>query len=512
MKKYKIYLATILVGLTSSGCDDIIDLEPQAQLTIDIAMSTLEGLEGAILGVYDRGRFVHSSDDYSVHKLIYSDIIQPGSHLTDQGPFNQYARLVSFDATNTSVRAIWDGYYVGLSRANKIIESIGIVEINESNASEVARRDKVLGEAYYFRAYFHKSLIERWDNIVMADHVFDDPADKGTLANREDVYALMVADLETAMPLLPNAIAGQNGYVSKGVVRHLLSLVYMDMGNWAAAAEAAVQVINDPAYAFAPLENIFSCAHQDNSEIIFSWQFTPNDRSNPQRCSVQLVPLYDRVDGVARTFEQGGRPWSRLNPSDYYWTLFDDPNDLRLDAWHKRFWVYDDEPNLPSGVNLGDIVTPDNVGGTTGFDIDTLIKPTTMKYWEDSTFKRTVQDAEGFRNIILYRLSQAYLIAAEANMRAGQVNVGQPYLDAIRDRAGVTRIPLTEENIINEQARELGHEGHRYPFLKRLGILEERVVQHSPGIGDNFQSFNVRWPIPQNFVDITKVKQNEGYE
>ena len=202
-----------------------------------------------------------------------------------------------------------------------------------------------MGEAYYFRAYFHISLIHRWDNIVLADHVFDDPAEKGSLAERSEVT-----------------------------------------------------------------------------------------------------------------------------------------------------------------------VTVDNVEGTGGFAIEILIVPTTMKYWEDSTFGTTTQDAEGYRNIILYRLSEAYLIAAEAYMRAGDVPTGQPYLYAVRARAGVANIPLTEENIIDEHARELGHEGLRYAFLKRLDILYERVIAHCPEVQDVYQPFHVRWPIPLIFVDITKVQQNEGYE
>lgn len=517
MKKIKIILAIAGIIIASVTCtEDIIELEPRAQLTIDIALSTLDGLEGSIYGVYDRGRFVHSSDDYSVHKLCHSDLIMPGSHLTDQAPFNEYARLSGFDATNSSVRAIWNGYYTGLSRANIIIENIDEVEINEENQGEVNRKNTVLGEAYYFRAYFHLTLVQRWENIVLADHIFDDPSEKGSLAERSEVYDVIISDLETAIPLLPEASnVSSKGKVTKGVARHLLSLAHMDLGNWGQAADLAKQVIEDPAYSFAPLDQVFSVQHQENSEIIFSWQFTNNDRNNPQRCSVQLTPLYDRIDGVSRTFAQGGRPWARLHPSPYYWTLFEE-KDLRLDAWHKRYWVYniDDPENdpLPPGVQIGDTVTPDNVAGTSGFDIEILILPTTMKYWEDSTFTRTIADAEGYRNIILYRVSEAYLIAAEAFMRAGQVTTGQPYLNAVRERAGLDPIPLTEENIIDEHARELGHEGHRYAFLKRMGILYDRVKTYSPEFGEVYQPFHVRWPIPQQFVDITKVQQNEGYE
>lgn len=202
---------------------------------------------------------------------------------------------------------------------------------------------------------------------------------------------------------------------------------------------------------------------------------------------MQLTPLYDRVNGIKRSHEQGGRPWSRMSRTEYYWTLFEG-NDLRLNAWHKRYWIYDIDSagvdELPEGVSMGDTVTPENLVEVSGYGAR-VIEPTTMKYREGGELGRAVDDAEGYRNIIQYRLSQAYLIAAEAYMRAGNTAAGQPYLDAIRDRAGVGHIELNEQNILDEQARELRHEGHRYLILKRLGLVLERVRAYSPEIGAN---------------------------
>lgn len=513
LNKINTILITVCLLVILVSCEDMINLEPERQMTIDLALSTLDRIEGSLYGIYDQGRRPYTSFDNSEYRLCHSDLIKTGSHLTDQAPFNQFATLGGFDATNRSVREIWNAYYIGLARANKTLEVVEKVQINEDVQEEVDRKKAVIAVAKYFRAYFHKCLVERWENIVLANQVFDDPADKGSLADPADVYALIVSDLLEAIPDLPDAVAGQNGYISKGVARHLLSLVYMDLGNWSDAATLAVQVINDPAYQLVTNpEIIFETSQYDNPEIIFSWQFDLAENVGHAR-SVQLTPLYDRVDGVARTFEQGGRPWARLHPSDYYWTLFEDyPNDLRLEAWHKRFWVYDDSTALPPGVSIGDTVTPDNVAGTSGFDIEVLIVPTVTKYWEDETFGRVTSDAGGYRNIIHYRISEAYLIAAEAYMRAGDVLTGQTYFDAVRARADIPSIPLNESNLIDEHARELGLEGHRYAFLKRLGILYERVTQYTTEWPtDVYKEWHTRWPIPQDYVDISKVKQNEGY-
>ncbi len=518
MKKFKIYIIQAFILLTFiPGCTDFVDLEPRDQLSIDIALTSLENLEGSILSVYERGKYPYSDLNFSLYKLFYTDIIAAGSHIRDQAIWNEMATFRGFDATNDGIEDIWDAYYAGLNRANTIIEKIDVVDYNRENPDAVQRRNTVLGEALYFRAYFHLNLIEYWDNIILADHVFNDPDQTYELADKNTVYDLIITDLEDAIDLLPPASdLDSRGRVSKGAANHLLSLAHMDLGNWTEAAAAAEEVISDPSYSFVALEQIFDELNQNNSEIIFSWQFisgaTDADGKNWTAC--QLIPLYDRCNGVARSFEQGGRPWSRNVPGPYYWTLFED-DDLRLEAWHKRYWIYDVDiaaDPLPPGVAIGDTVTAENIDETAGLDTLAIV-PTTTKYWEYDGLGRTIDDAAAYENVIQFRYSEAYLIAAEAYLQSGtNLTRGQDLLDQVRARAGQDPIELSLDNLVEEQARELGFEGRRYPMLKRLGILLDRIQTHNPELAETMMSFHVRWPLPKNFVDLTGVSQNEGYE
>jgi len=357
-------------------------------------------------------------------------------------------------------------------------------------------------------------LVTKWDNIVSVETAAVDPSAKIELVGPDVIYPKIISDLQKAIELLPEAASlNSSGRASKGVARFLLSKVYMDRGMWAEAAAMAESVVNDPQYKLEPLDYIFSCAHQDNHEIVFAWQFTQSDVNTVQRVSQQWMPLYDRVDGVLRTFEQGGRPWSRVVPNDYYWSLFD-PADKRLNAWHKRFWVFDSSSatdKIPDGYKIGDTVTAINIGTASGFGMNAII-PTTNKYYEDGSLGRKVDDAQGYRNIIEFRVSEAYLLAAEAYWRAGNTAKGLPFINAIRDRAGVSQFTTINQDIIlDENARELGHEVNRWELLKRMGLLVERIKAHNPDAGPNMQDYHVRWPIPRTFVDLTKVPQNPGY-
>jgi hypothetical protein len=518
MKKFKIYLIQVFIlGLVLTGCDKFIDLEPRDQLSMDIALTSLENLEGAVLSVYERARYPYSSLDFSLYKIFYTDIVKPGTHIMDQRIWNEMCTLENFDATNEGVEAIWDAYYAGLNRTNTIIEKIDEVDYNKENPEDLQRRNTVLGEAYYFRAYFHLSLIQYWDNIIIANQVFSDPEQKYELASKSDIYALIVDDLDEAIDLLPEASeVTSRGKVSKGVARHLLSLAYMDVGEWTNAAAAAEEVISDPAYDFVALETVFDELNQDNSEVIFSWQFIPgaSDAEGKNWCACQLNPLYDRCNGVARTFGQGGRPWSRNVPNDYYFSLFEE-DDLRLEAWHKRYWIYDtDDPAdpLPEGVEIGDTVTEENIEDIAGL-LMTAVYPTTTKYWEYDGLGRDINDAAAYEQVICYRYSEAFLVAAEAYLQSGtNLARGQELLDRVRERAGLDPIDLNLDNLLDEEARELGFEGRRYPMLKRLGILMERVNAHNPELAATILPHNIRWPLPKVFVDLTGVPQNDMYE
>jgi len=162
----------------------------------------------------------------------------------------------------------------------------------------------------------------------------------------------------------------------------------------------------------------------------------------------------------------------------------------------------------------------------------------TMKKWQDEA-RPDFNNLDGGRDIILMRLGETYLIAAEAALGAGDGPGARAYLVTLRQRAAncrgcaaeaanralivdATHMPATIdlEYIMDERAREMYGELTRWLDLARTSLWH-RVVddnwQASPLHGGFFNEakHHLR-PIPQNQIDLTAggtqaFPQNPGY-
>ncbi len=241
------------------------------------------------------------------------------------------------------------------------------------------------------------------------------------------------------------------------------------------------------------------------------------------RMQSHFIPWYDKVCGE-RSFTNGGWGWGWMYPNDYLFSLFDKANDKRYKQYFKTEYIVTKVvPGMPAGTKEGDTVkvTEDNKSL-----YYTAFHPTTTKFVDVWTVS-SPDDGWSYKDFLVYRLSQTYLFAAEAYMRKGDNGNALKYYNKTWTRAGNTAFTgtVTEQLIMDEQARELGLEGHRWFFLKRIGKLLSQVRAHAgepnPYTGENYllprtniKDHNVRWPIPNGELNIMgkqNFPQNPGY-
>jgi hypothetical protein len=177
---------------------------------------------------------------------------------------------------------------------------------------------------------------------------------------------------------------------------------------------------------------------------------------------------------------------------------------------------------------------------TTIGQYDMFRYPTMKKYQDEQRID--VNNTDGGRDLILMRLGETYLIAAEAACAAGygqghsacsNAAAALPYIQALRQRAAVgtankamiidaAHMPATIdlEYIMDERGREMYGELMRWLDLARTGLWHRLVDynwQASPAHGGFFNEtkHHLR-PIPQSQIDLTAggvqaFPQNPGY-
>ena len=144
-----------------------------------------------------------------------------------------------------------------------------------------------------------------------------------------------------------------------------------------------------------------------------------------------------------------------------------------------------------------------------------------LNKWIDNT-RPNRQHTQGQRDFILMRLADAYLIRAEANLKQGNTAQAAEDLNIVRKRGAwdgeeasmeITAADVDIDFILDERARELVGEGHRWFDLVRTKKLVERVKAHNLDATNNIQSYHVLRPIPLDQIDRTEggYPQNTGY-
>jgi hypothetical protein len=518
MKKLT-YLFTLITLLSISCSKDMLDETSKDKITADAVFNTPEGLTTAVTAMYNLDRNIYRNDSEST---VWTSFIRAEDlTVTRAGSGVGFARYDNtINASTSQVGLFWSHYYTIVERANKIISS------GEKLGLANAEVMQAVAEAKCFRARSYFYLFRTFDRIVLNTEptTVDNLERTYTPAKLEDVYALMYSDLDFAVENLtytPKNI----GRFNQGVARHVKAEVALWKKDYKEAALQADEIINKGPYKLlADPADIFKGANLNHSESIFVSQWdraAGGSAGNPtgHRLAMYFVPNYYKQAGILVTDENGGSAWGRTYPNPYLLGLYA-TNDKRLNAFYKLFWIYDDPKTLPPGKTLGSKVTT-----TTASIYFDQLYPACFKYVDQWT-KLAPNEAQSFKDIIIYRLAETYLIGAEAHMHLGGANdaLAVKYMSEIRERAGlgVFNGPVTEDLILDEDARELAFEGQRWYTLKRLDKLIERIKLYAgdPAVNavqarTGIQSYHVRWPIPQSEIDNMKGKgdfiQNPGY-
>lgn len=507
------------------SCEKFLEDELLSDISVNDVLNTPEGLESGVVGLYNLDRKIYEQgvNEHMISLILQnrSDLVIPRAGAGSLIGRYIWGEEVADFGTRARVGPHWRHHYRVVDRANLIIKAAeNIQNIEES------KRNQILAEAKCFRAASYFTLYRMFNNIFITtepttpDNAFDRPQDKSSEA---EIFALINSDLDFAIANL-EWTTSQFGRYTQAAARHLRAKTAAWQNDWATATAQAEAVINEGSYSLVSnTKDVFN-GDLDNSETLHAIVYADGEIGGGNRNLIHfnLLARYDRVEGAKYSLDNGNRSLGFLTLNDYLRNLLkEDPNDDRDDStYYISYYRYNDEDNLPDGVSVGDTIDIHDQFSSESSERNRYYErqnPGCMKFLDETA---APDDATGISNIMISRLAETYLIAAEANMELGNMSSALEYINAVRTRAGAGELVTVDiDAILDERARELAFEGQRWYTLKRRGVLIQYLQDHAGN--DNFRTEirervmpqHVNFPIDQNEIDLLgpNYPQNDGY-
>ncbi|MGI4872326.1 MAG: RagB/SusD family nutrient uptake outer membrane protein [Janthinobacterium lividum] len=488
-------LRLALLTLALAGCTEkYLDESPRDQVTeANFYKTETDAIQAttAIYGVLTQGG-LYNSALWGVGEVM-SDNSDLGGGGGGDGA--EYVQLDNFTipTTNVLLSKLWTGCYVGIGRANLVLDKVpGIAGMNS------ATQARCLGEARFMRALYYFHLVRTFGDVPLITVPPRNLAEVNIARTTADqVYTQIETDLVAAAAALPQTMSGSDlGRATKGAALGLLAKVYLTRGKLPEAAQQARAVLALGQYQLWPsYADNFKVANENGQESLFEVQFKSG-----------VTPWTENGLGFQGN-EYFGPRGQNLTPNGGYG--FNIPTrDLVLgyNAADTRLATSIWKP----GDQLGTYMQPNSLPGSpNGYNCRKWFVGKTDNCCHDSPL-----------NFSVLRLSEIYLILAEA---VGPTAEGFEAVNKVRRRAFGLAISTPSANrdldptlgaadfktaVIRERRYELAFENDRWFDLKRTGLL----LTTMRAAGKNIQPFNVLMPIPQSERDINpNLSQNPGY-
>lgn len=502
-----IYLLTLgLVTLVPLSCDDFLDETDTRRISEESLFKKPEDgvrLVNAIYDTFHDGDFMNKSLWYSAN-FLSQDFHNYGADVF----FETYEVPANFDPLNIA----WRRSYQGIARANSAIPIIAQMRTEGIIDEQLANR--LTGEAYFLRGVFYYYLASMFGGVPLELETVTDEG-RHPRNTQEEVFAQVVADMETAANLLPwreDLGAENTGRATKGAAIAYQGSAEMWLKQYAEAVTTFEQL--EGKY---QLEQNFLDIHeydnQNGEESIFE---------------VQLLEGADQSWGHANEtiwFSSFHMPeevsnfgYSYADPKLY--TSFEEGDERKLatvlgpgDEHPSPAIEIKDYPKVQEqygGINtVGTIADPWK--GTDGLRSGYY----SAKTWRDPNIRGSTGDPQtifGGQNVIMMRYGEVLLSKAEALFKSGNEAAAWDLLNRIRQRAGLEPVPASTpfmDALIREYRHELSGEMSLWHLLRRSGEHIE-YVQEEYGI--TIPNGKDILPIPQQVIlTNSTIVQNPGY-
>jgi|AGTN01.1.fsa_nt_gi SusD family. len=554
-----ILTAIVIITFSVSCSDNFLEPKPLSFLSTSNTYQTVQGLQSGL---------------NNCRKGLVKDFMLGGGHLqidyvgTDlavavNGGIHNYDTEM-LPSTN-SIATQWEYAYTQVKDANAILSNALKLEADEENQAELTKIRSIIGESYFFRAYWYYRLINLYGDVPLVLEEITTPKLDFVSSTRKRIIKQMTADLEVAVDYLPGTVL--QGEVSQAAAQHLLTKYYLQGARFQDAVNTASKIIESPNHSL--MQSRFGIAKDDDTKNVMWDLFNKANIALPENTEKIMVILNrfgvvgnagnslrnrefvsawfntindsqgkrGTVDGISGEPQISftGRGIGKSKKTNYYrFNLWSDKEDLR--HAYPACWIPIDSLiyNNPASVDYRKKIVQATCTDTLkGFD-DMFVNKILV---EDEALPKNegANITGGCTDWYVFRLAETYLLRAEAYVwlgGAGNSAKATADINEVRKRAKAQPIntPATLDDVLDERARELYVEEFRRTELARISYIMaansmngytlenmgtknyyyDRVMEKNNFYKENYvynkvvykmSPFHLYWPVPEAAIE-----------
>lgn len=542
MKITHLYIAVAIAALGTTSCVDL-DRYPLEELSDKSFWRSPDDAEKAVSNLYT------SLPYWDVDDAINSDDAVHG---------------IKWAAGNISKGVYdpqdfgWKGNYAAIRKANIVLSKVNLIPNYDGE-----KKNRVLGQAYFFRALQYFNLIRSYGDVPYVDKPLSLSDQEGIVRTpREEVYGKVMQDFDKAIEYLPKSwSASEYGRVTKGAALAMKARAALYYGKWDVAAESAKKVMDLNEYNLYDEQNtgkyqelfwekadgckefilVKQFKEAENSWFLIGWEAFPTKGWGGINPTQSLVDAFEDIEGapIAKsTLYDPKKPFEKRDPR------------LEVNVLHHGETLY--------GVTIN--VAPLKSAAPTGIGQhgDATATGYYQQKWLDPSIDPSSKGWDMGKDAVLIRYAEVLLTYAEAKNELSPLDdEAFKAVNAVRKRVGMPELQKTDaskptycgtqddlrQRIRNEWRVEFALEGGKRQWdIRRWGIakkvlnepflgLKYKLVDSSDAkegdggkicilyegenvklTGSKYEDHNYVYPIPQEERDLNPaLTQNPGY-
>ncbi|OOG15960.1 RagB/SusD family nutrient uptake outer membrane protein [Sphingobacterium sp. CZ-UAM] len=254
MKIMKLKITSILIALSlaNTSCKDILETSPTTSVSEEEVFKNTDNVATVINGTWkylNDTYFTYANPGYTSIMRTSDAMGSDVAVTTKYGYRDAYAFTELTNNRSNRVNSFWIMLYKVIDNMNNVIAKV------DGAAGSVEAKGVLKGRAHALRAFAYLNLATYYQFSYLKDKaaksvpIYTEPSTIATQgkprATQEEVYKLIVSDLNASEKLLASAGIGEKFDININVVNGLLARTYLQTGEWKLAAAYAEKAAKD---------------------------------------------------------------------------------------------------------------------------------------------------------------------------------------------------------------------------------------------------------------------------